>query len=1059
MTIPTPTRKGRLSGSRLVKRSTHLPETFESVLGVLDGLKHSQVESLGSTQNGVIFLPDQPENGTKNTIENVFTFSNWFQNVAYSPCWLMEGKISCVRFIDLLMGVYKYSDFCQGTGKECWEQLAFINKAIRGLFSKIRIKIKGVGYVSNGKRVLIGSKDFNLRFAISEGLSLIVIYQDELESYATVISRVWDQENACFNDETGVLAGKRGWIGFTKPKLLETVFLVSAYLECMFMHIPASKKVVPNDATLVDLINDTIGWGDNFVKFTKYVTVWPMAKFLKNPVPEKPVGFSGSPLYLRGDMRKMLHARLCSIRDKNSAALYFTILQGLKRACYVVDKGFVSKTLQGHLKTLTSKAESKQLPNHIMEGLRWWLTKEERDDWDFEQYAQRLYSRFRLKRDVMSRVVNPSLSASYENPRTEGGQRNVVYRDYIQSIEGVQGTPVTIDHDLQVMNELGELRYHEFNTKMWAEHVIKSFRDPNVVVMARVEPIIEPIKVRVITAGTGNLYALSKPLQQDMWTYLRQFPQFALIGEQLEESHLVDILNQTNKLGLYEFDQWVSGDFAGATDTLNIKFTLSAFDIMMQNGLRTDMTYLEYYRTMRRVLEPHRLQYDSDAFFGKQVNIEISNGRIALPDEILSNPNILGAFPVYNIQRGNQTITLTAGETTILNLEDGFYKLKSFSVLQETGQLMGSPLSFPLLCAINLICYWMALEIYCEKRVRLQDLPVRINGDDILFMANDRLYEIWQACIASVGFKLSLGKNYVSRDWLTVNSMLFRYDRNDPDRPFSKVDFSNIGMLMSQAKGSLFNIEKKMSLRENYQRAVFTANDPLQAHKRFLFWNKKQLKLMTLDGKYNLFVPLRFGGLGFPVHPDVASSVKVTKFQQRFATFLQYKTEIKMRDGEFPSHYIFSTVSTSMMLNSLKVPAGKAYWSFQPAIGALPYGVKPLEQSDPNKEFRTRGMNSGDLVPVDDEIVYRHPHKSLLREYNWTVNQGRKTGVIQNKLACMPIRKLLYPTETRLCWSRTPIHSMGDTELVKLEGYRDFGSNQQTAPSECSVSVQSTDLN
>jgi len=79
---------------------------------------------------------------------------------------------------------------------------------------------------------------------------------------------------------------------------------------------------------------------------------------------------------------------------------------------------------------------------------------------------------------------------------------------------------------------------------------------------------------------------------------------------------------------------------------------------------------------------------------------------------------------------------------------------------------MGSVLSFPLLCAANFICFAKAVRIRClELDVpcpSYKELPVIINGDDILFISDTRLFEIWRDEIDKVGFVLSPGKNLTS---------------------------------------------------------------------------------------------------------------------------------------------------------------------------------------------------------------------------------------------------------------------------------------------------------
>jgi hypothetical protein len=97
-------------------------------------------------------------------------------------------------------------------------------------------------------------------------------------------------------------------------------------------------------------------------------------------------------------------------------------------------------------------------------------------------------------------------------------------------------------------------------------------------------------------------------------------------------------------------------------------------------------------------------------------------------------------------------------------------KKSYYVVRQNTGQLMGSPLSFPLLCAINFICYWLSIEEYTGAIIKLEECPVRVNGDDIIFRSNTEHYAIWKRYISEVGFTLSLGKNYIHSTILTINS-------------------------------------------------------------------------------------------------------------------------------------------------------------------------------------------------------------------------------------------------------------------------------------------------
>lgn len=83
---------------------------------------------------------------------------------------------------------------------------------------------------------------------------------------------------------------------------------------------------------------------------------------------------------------------------------------------------------------------------------------------------------------------------------------------------------------------------------------------------------------------------------------------------------------------------------------------------------------------------------------------------------------------------------------------------------QRRGQLMGSLLSFPLLCLQN----YLAFRYFVPRNV-----PVKINGDDIVFRATHSEFRTWADGVSSVGLKLSQGKTAVSSSWFSLNSTFF----------------------------------------------------------------------------------------------------------------------------------------------------------------------------------------------------------------------------------------------------------------------------------------------
>lgn len=85
------------------------------------------------------------------------------------------------------------------------------------------------------------------------------------------------------------------------------------------------------------------------------------------------------------------------------------------------------------------------------------------------------------------------------------------------------------------------------------------------------------------------------------------------------------------------------------------------------------------------------------------------------------------------------------------------------------GQMMGNALSFPLLCLVN----YLTFRYYVRR-----DVPVRINGDDIVFRARPDEYARWKDGVQSCGLTLSPGKTVVARRWFSLNSTFFVSNKN-----------------------------------------------------------------------------------------------------------------------------------------------------------------------------------------------------------------------------------------------------------------------------------------
>lgn len=108
------------------------------------------------------------------------------------------------------------------------------------------------------------------------------------------------------------------------------------------------------------------------------------------------------------------------------------------------------------------------------------------------------------------------------------------------------------------------------------------------------------------------------------------------------------------------------------------------------------------------------------------------------------------------------------------------------NVLKADAQPMGHPLSFPILCCINLAVYrcaikrWVNLVRERTERIRRIDLAtamwknVIVNGDDMLFKCEESFYPVFIETATNAGLKISKGKNYLSKDMCMINSQVFQ---------------------------------------------------------------------------------------------------------------------------------------------------------------------------------------------------------------------------------------------------------------------------------------------
>ncbi len=209
-----------------------------------------------------------------------------------------------------------------------------------------------------------------------------------------------------------------------------------------------------------------------------------------------------------------------------------------------------------------------------------------------------------------------------------------------------------------------------------------------------------------------------------------------------------------------------------------------------------------------------------------------------------------------------------------------FPNLKA-SVTQTNGQLMGHPLSFPLLCMINLSALLRAISIctgdglITEAEGRLILSMTVLNGDDLLFPCPPAFVAVFEQCALDVGLVPSLGKSYTSKYFAMVNNVQFLMTKKGGQQ-FGYVNqklLYNFSLKSGEEKDSPFEIGHA------FNRMFELCEDALP----FLadgILNRSKVPIAGFTP--NFFFPSHLGGFG--VDPKYATKrIGATKLQRQIA--------------------------------------------------------------------------------------------------------------------------------------------------------------------------------
>jgi hypothetical protein len=307
---------------------------------------------------------------------------------------------------------------------------------------------------------------------------------------------------------------------------------------------------------------------------------------------------------------------------------------------------------------------------------------------------------------------------------------------------------------------------------------------------AKFGKVLEPFKVRGITAGNCPIYQLGRMIQPVLHGCLRnEDGPFRFIGKRHNEEDINNVyagtvfVTESNRKfpdSWEDFDKkpigacwgsktfFVAGDYKNATDNMHPILPKTYVEALAEF---TDI-HCDWVSVLKKTLAGHKLYYPELPEWYSKI--------------IASDPDCNWIKVKYDVFRG--------------------YRLE---VEQIHGQLMGSPCSFPVLNIVNAAMFWVGCEEFYRYSMKwtdvLNEFRPLFNGDDISFISNSDHYRIWKEVCAGCGLSLSPGKNYCTRDFVNINSTNFRANLIQVDNMFVVTSLKesfvvNAGLLKGQSK-------------------------------------------------------------------------------------------------------------------------------------------------------------------------------------------------------------------------------------------------------------------
>jgi hypothetical protein len=339
------------------------------------------------------------------------------------------------------------------------------------------------------------------------------------------------------------------------------------------------------------------------------------------------------------------------------------------------------------------------------------------------------------------------------------------------------------------------------------------------------------------------------------------------------------------------------------------------------------------------------------------------------------------------------------------------------------GQLMGHPLSFPLLCTVNLSVYRLACIRYItsscnmweyEQRRSIVQIMIKnviINGDDMLFKCLDDFYPVFKQAASDAGLKLSVGKNYLSKDCCMINSQIFKLDKQKNvmvrqgylNLKFLKeVDDSRQDDLRSDLNSNPTQVSReinRMITLCNWTECIIPCIFQCR-------WIDENFALHDRKHKLspNWFLPVHLGGYGVDIK-YAPKDLKITRDQRKLAR--AFIKDIKLQ--LFIKEASINSKIKNININSFP----GAFLNYKVTDKFRPLNEHETEDSDPWLGRLSLIYNMANSKEVKDSFGYKAKHFNLRTVKPFTrekVMRLFEIKLISNKSCDLPS---LIPITTR----------------------------------------------